>query len=287
MHVLWVTDFKATLNPNEAQWSEIDHHHANFILNHINLDGLIAENREDEVEEESEVNQRDQDLHEWMLYARLQPEQEIPQAELGLREIDTAYNWSESFGTYQQPNQLRNFINDQQSTHQQNVDLDLNMPAVLLSPEQEKVLDVVRSQIHYLRTGIRTQQFRQSAIIQGKAGSGKLTLIQAIKANLNQEFGPDSFVILAPTRAAAMNIRATTIHSTLKISTDHTLNLLTPASLQDLQENLRNCKFVIIDEISLLGCSLFKKVDLRLREAKGLVNTEFGGMFLLLLGDLK
>lgn len=213
LNVPWVTDFKAALNPNDIQWSEIYHLHSNLILNYVNLDEMVAENEEEEFEEESEGNQQDQNLHEWMLYARLQPERELPQAELGLREIDTVHNWSESFATYQQPHRLRDFINDQQSTHHENATLDFNMPTVLLSVEQEKVLQVVRSQIHYIRTGIRTQQFRHSVIIQGKAGSGKSTLIQAIKANLYQEFGSDSFVVMAPTGAAAKNIGATTIHT--------------------------------------------------------------------------
>ena len=39
--------------------------------------------------------------------------------------------------------------------------------------------------------------------------------------------------------------------------------------------------------MSLLGCSLVKKVDLRLREAKSKPNVSFGGLFLFLLGDLK
>lgn len=65
------------------------------------------------------------------------------------------------------------------------------------------------------------------------------------------------------------------------------LRLLSNATLQALQEDFANCQFVIIDEISLLGCILLRKVDLRLREAKGVENVPFGGMFLFLLGDLK
>uniref|UniRef100_A0A8D9E7N4 ATP-dependent DNA helicase n=1 Tax=Cacopsylla melanoneura TaxID=428564 RepID=A0A8D9E7N4_9HEMI len=51
---------------------------------------------------------------------------------------------------------------------------------------------------------------------------------------------------------------------------------------------MEHCHFIIIDEMSMLGCSLFKKIDLRCREAKPLKASQpFGGMFLYLLGDIK
>ena len=276
LHVPWHTNFEQHLNPDRRPWAEIYRIHSHQILNLINLDEIEIEDSDDEFENEDPHNFDDIDLHEWMIYARMLPENVLSQAELGLREQDNI-DWTATFANYD-IQQLRTFTRNLQEEHRSTND-DFAMPDVTFSEEQRKVLDVVSAQIHFLRTGVRTEQFRQSVVIQGKAGSGKSTLIKAIKAVLNQELGPDSFVVMAPTGAAAANIKATTLHSTLKINVNRQLQNLSPASLQPMQEDLHNCRFVIIDEISLLGCTLFKKVDLRCREAKGVHDLPFGGMF--------
>ena len=283
LHVPWSNDFEQILNPNHLLWSQIYQNFKNIIPDYINFDEIGVEESEDEFEDQ--IVENNEHLHEWMIYTQMRPGQKIEEAILGLRELDFTYNWSRTFSTYQQPYSLRNFIRDHQTSHQ--VESDMNFPSVILSIEQKKVLSLVQSQIHFLKTGIKNQQFRQSVIIQGKAGSGKSTLIQSIKATLNQDFGFDSFIVMAPTGAAAVNVGAMTLHSALKINIDSSLRPLSMINLQNLQENFQNVWFVIIDEMSLLGCSLLKKVDLRLREAKSKPNVLFGGVFLYLLGDLK
>ena len=56
--------------------------------------------------------------------------------------------------------------------------------------------------------------------------------------------------------------------------------------LERLKNNLRGVKWVLIDEYSMLGCSLLSKIDSRLRQA-GNKDLEFGGFNLILTGDLK
>ena len=283
LHVPWKDDFNQLLNPNQLSWAQIYQDHHDIILNYINFDDVDVEESDDEIEEENYDNNHD--LHEWMIYTQMRPGKQIDEAILGLRELDSTYNWSATFASYQQPYHLRNFINNHQTNHQ--LVGDINFPTVVLSTQQEKVLNLVQSQIHFLKTGNKNQQFRQSLIVQGKAGSGKSTLIQLIKATLHQEFGSNSFIVMAPTGAAAVNIGATTLHSALKINIDSSLRPLSMNNLQSLQESFQNVCFVIIDEMSLIGCSLLKKVDLRLREAKSEPNVSFGGLFLILFGDLK
>lgn len=161
------------------------------------------------------------------------------------------------------------------------------MPNVDFSVEQRKVLDVLKAQVEFVRSGIHTPEFRQSLVIQGKAGSGKSTLIQAIKSFLHHELGPQSYTVIAPTGAAASNIKASTIHSALKINIDNDLLPLTVQQLQTLQENFQHCRFLIVDEMSLIGCTLLAKIDSRCRKAKGCADLPFGGMFLFLFGDFK
>jgi ABC-type cobalamin/Fe3+-siderophores transport system ATPase subunit len=46
----------------------------------------------------------------------------------------------------------------------------------------------------------------QLTIVHGKAGCGKSTVIKAITSRLNETLTKDSFLLLAPTGAAAQNI---------------------------------------------------------------------------------
>ena len=51
-----------------------------------------------------------------------------------------------------------------------------------------------------------------------------------------------------------------------------------------IREKLFNIKLLIIDEISMVGSTLFSRVDSRLRQIMG-VNTPFGGISVLIVGD--
>ncbi|GBN70075.1 hypothetical protein AVEN_184165-1, partial [Araneus ventricosus] len=52
-----------------------------------------------------------------------------------------------------------------------------------------------------------------------------------------------------------------------------------------IRNKLFNTKLLIIDEISMVGSTLFSRVDSRLRQIKG-VNKPFGGISVLVVGDL-
>ena len=98
---------------------------------------------------------------------------------------------------------------------------------------------------------------------------------------------------MAPTGAAANVLgRGTgTIHATLKlpftISRGKGYEQLSPSKLQDLKEKgLHHLKWVIIDEMSMVGGRMFNYVDNRLREIKGNKAKLFGGVNILACGDL-
>ena len=62
---------------------------------------------------------------------------------------------------------------------------------------------------------------------------------------------------------------------------------LTGIPLQNLQVNLHKMKYLIIDEISMVGAKFFHLIDRRLRQAYGKPSTTFGGCNLILVGDPK
>ena len=223
-------------------------------------------------------------MHKWMIYLREHSDIDLSHAELGLREQDNI-DWTATLGNYQNHHEIAQFVSTS-SVQGLPIQVDTEMQNVRLSEQQERALNFFCEAIDFVQTGVQRETLKRSIIIQGKAGSGKSTLIQAAKVLLNNSLGSDSYALLAQTGSAAALIGGQTIHSKLIIGINRNLNSLSDRQLTELQENLRGCQFIIIDEMSLVGCSWLKKIDIRCREAKG-VDLPFGNMFLVLLGDIK
>ena len=117
-------------------------------------------------------------------------------------------------------------------------------------------------------------------IMNGVAGTGKSYLINAI-CNLLQSR------CAVTIGKAAYNTRGVTIHSLLKLLIGSRGNKdLTGQSLCRLQESLNNINCIIIDEYSMLGQVTFGWMDKRCKQATGYNDKVFGGISLILTGDL-
>ena len=116
LHVPWKDDFRQSLNLNHVLWAQIYQDYKDIIPDNINFNQVIVEGSDDELEEDNFENNGD--LHEWMIYAQMRPGIPVEEAVLGLRELDSTYNWSSTFSTYQHPYRLRSFIKDHQTNLQ-------------------------------------------------------------------------------------------------------------------------------------------------------------------------
>ena len=58
-----------------------------------------------------------------------------------------------------------------------------------------------------------------------------------------------------------------------------------PALLQ-LQEKLAGIRYIIIDEYSVVGQNLFGWIDKRCRQGTGFTDKPFGGISIILVGDI-
>ena len=115
----------------------------------------------------------------------------------------------------------------------------------------------------------------------GEAGTGKSYLINAIRSLL-----PQTCAITATTGKAAYNIQGVTIHSLLKLPVGpRGNNDLKGQSLIRLQESLKDVKYIVIDEYSMLGQATFGWIDRRCKQITGNCNLPFGGVSLILTGD--
>jgi ATP-dependent DNA helicase PIF1 len=126
--------------------------------------------------------------------------------------------------------------------------------------------------------------------VDGVAGSGKTYTLLKICSRLQElalEAGQENPVFrAAPTGIAAFNITGRTLHSLLRLPVKNSKSDLSSASLQALQLLFSNCRFLIIDEKSMIDLKTLSLIDSRLRAI--MPNTAhclFGGINVLLCGD--
>ncbi len=114
----------------------------------------------------------------------------------------------------------------------------------------------------------------------GRAGTGKSTLLRYFKEKTSK-----NIVILASTGIAAINVGGQTIHSFF---------MLPPRFIQsaDIQPSFKNRQIIqkldtlVIDEASMVRADVMDAVDYSLRVNRGRMNTPFGGVQVILFGDL-
>ena len=116
--------------------------------------------------------------------------------------------------------------------------------------------------------------------ITGNAGTGKSTLLEYFRSATSK-----NVAVLAPTGVAALNVGGQTIHSFFHFKPD-----ITPGSVRQLSEfNSKIYKAldtIIIDEISMVRADLFDCIDRFMRLNGRDDSLPFGGVQMILIGDL-
>src|SRR3989344_484613 len=119
-----------------------------------------------------------------------------------------------------------------------------------------------------------------NVFLTGKAGTGKSTLLRYFRAT-TQKFP----VVVAPTGVAAVNVQGQTIHSFFGWGIDITPERVRKVSYEKSQV-YRRMKMLIIDEISMVGADMFECIDSFLRLNTGKPEQPFGGVQIVVIGDL-
>ena len=133
----------------------------------------------------------------------------------------------------------------------------------------------------------------------GKAGTGKTTFLHYIVAHTYK-----NAVVAAPTGIAAINAGGVTLHSLLQLPfgsfipediplPEGRVQVNTPRTLsrqrrfrKEKLQLLRELDLLIIDEVSMLRADLLDCIDQVLRQQRRRWHQPFGGVQLLLIGDL-
>lgn len=118
-------------------------------------------------------------------------------------------------------------------------------------------------------------------IVNGTAGTGKSYLINCLRLLLGS-----NVQVAAPTEVASFIIDGRTLHSLLHLPVRGEFKEMEGTNLQKMQEELSSMKYLIIDEMSMVGRKAFGMIDRRLRQAfPRNSQVVFGGCSSLLFGD--
>lgn len=96
----------------------------------------------------------------------------------------------------------------------------------------------------------------------------------------------NAYITCASTGKAAVAIDGCTVHTALKISLSKLLPLSTEV-IHQFRALFKYVKVLLIDEISMIGAELLMQIDCRLKQITGNFNTNFGGIDIILIGDLR
>ena len=93
-------------------------------------------------------------------------------------------------------------------------------------------------------------------------------------------------LVTAPTGAAASNVNGQTLHTVFGFNFGNNFISLSDKKRDEKRSILRNLKFLIIDEKSMLKADMMYQLDKRLREISQKSETFMGGIVLFCFGDL-
>ncbi len=187
--------------------------------------------------------------------------------------IETNYlSWS--FGNQINMNQISETVKD---NSYDDIDNYISLKRETLTESQKSVFDEI----------VNNDKTQKLYYISGCAGTGKSYLLKTMSESLFLKYKIET-VLLAFSGVAAHNIGGRTIHSFFRIpvTDDNTVldDMVRHTPYEDVPRESKNY-WIIIDEVSMMSYKFLRLIDLLLRQQER-VNKPFGGMNILLFGDL-
>ncbi|MDE6299591.1 MAG: AAA family ATPase, partial [Muribaculaceae bacterium] len=130
-----------------------------------------------------------------------------------------------------------------------------------------------------------------NVFLTGRAGTGKSTFLRYICKKLKK-----NYVVLAPTGVAAVNVGGVTIHSFFQMplrpvppdDPDYSVGSFKKSGKFNRRKRklIKELDLIIIDEVSMVRPDMIDFIDRALRGITGKRGKPFGGVQLLLIGDI-
>ncbi|KAK1912952.1 hypothetical protein P3342_004888 [Pyrenophora teres f. teres] len=158
-----------------------------------------------------------------------------------------------------------------------------------LELKQRLLYDTVLN--HYKSSAIGAKPAQLLLHLDGKAGTGKTTVVQALCNAVNdvaRDYSRSSPILrAAPTGIAACNFGGSTLHSLFRFNVkSKSYQKLSPTHLRALQDKFRGVKYLIIDEKSMVSIRMLTWIHLRLEEIFPRSTVRyFPGVSIILAGD--
>jgi ATP-dependent DNA helicase PIF1 len=134
----------------------------------------------------------------------------------------------------------------------------------------------------FLRAFEMFEHSSRNIFLTGRAGTGKSTLLQYFRSSTRK-----NVAVVAPTGVAAVNIKGQTIHGFFGFRPDITPQAVAEIRLRRGKRELyRNLHAIIIDEVSMVRADLLDCIDAFLRQHGPDKKKPFGGIQMILIGDL-
>lgn len=135
----------------------------------------------------------------------------------------------------------------------------------------------------------------ECVFLTGNAGTGKTTLLKYIRGNTHKRMA-----VIAPTGVAAINAGGTTIHSFFQFNFTTFLPKIKENGevdyLSSFTQNfnfragklgiIKNLELLVIDEVSMVRADMLDQIDIALRNIRKVFDLPFGGVQVLLIGDM-
>lgn len=143
-------------------------------------------------------------------------------------------------------------------------------------------VDHIEKSAEFLKAFELFEHSASNIFLTGRAGTGKSTLLQYFRSSTTK-----NVAVLAPTGVAALNIKGQTIHSFFNFRPDITPDTVSNIRLRRGQKEIyRNLDTLVIDEVSMVRADLLDCIDAFLRRHSRKSERPFGGVQLILIGDL-
>lgn len=145
-------------------------------------------------------------------------------------------------------------------------------------PEEDFPLDEEQQALFAMLENTNVNVF-----MQGRAGTGKTTFIQYLRRHSRKKI-----CVVCPTAAAAVNLGAATIHSffLLPLSDFFIFEEILRQPRRKLQSVLMRTDMLVVDEISMVRPDMLDIMDQLCRNARSNFMQPFGGLQVLLAGDM-
>jgi len=141
-----------------------------------------------------------------------------------------------------------------------------------LNPNQQRAVDLALA--------------GESLFLTGPAGVGKSFTLKHIITKLKEQHGKGAVYVTASTGTAALAIRGITLHSFAGVGLGTaSVDELVKRMKKSAKTNWNKCVVLVVDEISMISCTLFSKLDYIGRIVREKCGAPFGGIQLVLCGD--